>query len=414
MSAGTTIQKTFTSDTYIGDLWALCGSPAGQQVVSITADNCDLGEVIITADWANGTTFQFNVVNGGRIIGLGGDGGAGGDDNGTWGTKGLNGTDGTAAFSSVGFNININLDNGYLLGGGGGGGGGSSFDSIPVGPGGYVDPGCGGGGGSGFYITNGGAAGSPTGTPIGTYGQNGGSGGGGAGGVPGGGDATTQGGAGGNWGASGEPGYNDDMGSMLRYGGVGGKPGNAFDGTNGATLTYNGSKSEATLRSERRLHGQTIDPNLSGLIDVYQVWIANPGVGGTAGYTFERDGQMTWTNDVDGDYVDPVAWHPSPPGDADFGDEYELALVNRATSNDLFEFGTSPGWNVAAPADNVFAPLSSIVTIEMTHTAVSNASQTIQLACIRRADVGGNPSDAGAANQEALAYFYLYSDIDSN
>jgi hypothetical protein len=412
MSATTTIQKTFTSDTYIGDLWVLCGSPSGQQIVSITADNCDLGEVIITADWTLGTTFQFNILNGGRICGIGGDGGAGGDDNGTWGTKGLNGTNGAAALASVGFPINIDIDNGFLLGGAGGGGGGSSFDSIPVGPGGDADPGCGGGGGAGFSITSGGPAGSPTGTPIGTYGANGGSAGPGAGGVPGGGDATTQGGRGGNWGACGEPGYNDRLANMLRYGGVGGYPGKAFDGTGGATLTYTGAKSEATLRSENRIEGQTIDPNLS-LIDVYEVFIANPGVGGTAGFIFDPDGQLTWTNDVDGDYVDPVAWHPSPPSDADFGDEYEITLVNRTGSNDYWEFGTDPGWNGGAPADNVFDSLSLTATIQMSHTGPVDASQTIQLACIRRADVGGNPADGGDPDQNALAYFYLYSDINS-
>lgn len=250
-----------TSDTYVGDLYTYLGSPSGRQDVTITVDGADAGEIIITNAWTAGSTFTFIATNNGRILGMGGAGGAGAPDLGATGDVATAGTSGTAAITNQGnYSVAIDADDGYIYGGGGGGGGGSYTDTGAGG-----DPGGGGGGGQGWTGGAGGAAGNPfTGVPAPTAGTAGtrslaGSGGSGGGVTIG----TSDGGDGGTWGLGGATGRSSDMlvgfgefAVFLYHGGLGGSAGRAYS-SSASQATYSGAKSEATLRSEGRIKGET-------------------------------------------------------------------------------------------------------------------------------------------------------------
>lgn len=252
-----------TSDTYVGDLFTFLGSPAGRQDVTITVDNADAGEIIISTAWTAGSTFTFIAQNGGRFLGVGGAGATGGGDIGATGTSAGNGGDGGSAILNLGsYAVSIDIDDGYLYGGGGGGGGGSYTDTGAGG-----DAGGGGGGGQGFngasneYGGVGGLGGVQIGVPPPGPGTDGsitmpGTGGLGGGVTIG----TSDGGNGGSWGLGGYSGRSSNIlsgiGNLAQFlynGGLGGRSGDAYRGTTAATLI--GASSETTLRSNNRMYG---------------------------------------------------------------------------------------------------------------------------------------------------------------
>lgn len=128
IAGGGAVTLTITSDTLIGNLHTFLGSPTGQQAINILIDGADVGDVQITTDFAAGSTFTFQCINGGRILGLGGDGGKGANRPVASNTynSGNKGSPGGHAIDSQ-YDVNIDIDDGYLFGGGGGGGGGSAW-----------------------------------------------------------------------------------------------------------------------------------------------------------------------------------------------------------------------------------------------------------------------------------------------
>lgn len=276
------------------------GSPAGPQNVEVTVDTADIGAVIVTADWDGGSTFNFICINGGRIIGVGGAGGNGGDDNGSSGTAGSDGTNGTPALQSDGFVINVDIDDGYLLGGGGGGGGGSYEDTGANGT-----PGGGGGGGQGFFTASGGLGGNSIGLPPAADGGDGSQGGPGGGGT-GGGPSVNDGGDGGAWGAGGYSGDFATPGILSGTGGLGSRAGNAFLHSNSGSIVYSGVSSEAILRTEERIVGETFGyPQLPDTT----TYMSN-GATRTGGWNFLADtgGTLTLLNSFSGNFNHTNAW----------------------------------------------------------------------------------------------------------
>lgn len=291
IAGGGNFTETFTADEYIGNLYTYLGSPSSPTVVNWQIDGCDLGEIIIPNTFAPGSSFSFTCVNGGRILGEGGAGGVGGADFGTTGDTAGNGNSGTPAISSNGFNVSLNIDDGFLFGGGGGGGGGAYSAQT-----GYGHPGGGGGGGQGWSGGSGGSAGAPSGVPSAANGGPGsrvGAGAGGSGAAIIDDPVNNDGGAGGTWGLGGRTGIITDLldasGNFLYYGGLGGQAGAAFSGFNGGSLTLTGSSSETTLRSQGRILGQTSAPYLlSPFFHIVSVTSVQ-----TGGIRFETDGDLT-------------------------------------------------------------------------------------------------------------------------
>ena len=335
MGGGGVVSFEITDDTYIGDLWVYLGSPSEPVQVTLTADNADVAEIIIPTDFAAGSTFDFIAINNGRFIGTGGDGGDGGDDNGAQGTQGNGGNSGGNAISSDTFAVNIDIDDGFLLGGGGGGGGGS-FDDLGA----SGTPGGGGGGGQGWGDASGGAAGSPTGSPLavaGTAGSQTAAGGGGNGGTV----LTNDGGDGGEYGYGGTYGLfaNPSAGqtSSAGNGGYGGRAGAAFFPVNLATPTFNGAKSEATLRSESRLKGE-IDGvvNLSDIVEVADIITTGSE---TVGFDFLADsgGTLRRVNSQQGNTDLTGSWYS---GKSITASDYEIRTVIGTSAG---AWDTTPG-----------------------------------------------------------------------
>jgi hypothetical protein len=371
-------------DTYIGDLWVFLGSPSEPVDVVVRANNVDLAEIIIPADFAAGSTFQFTATNNGRFIGTGGAGGAGGDDNGNQGTKGGGGGSGGHAIQSDTFAVNIDIDDGFLLGGGGGGGGGSFNDTGLDGT-----PGGGGGGGIGWGDAAGGAAGSPTGSPIATAGTAGtqtSAGGGGAGGTSG----TNNGGSGSGYGYGGtygqfaNPSTGIIGGSGAGNGGSGGRAGAAFFPENLAPPTFNGAKSEATLRAELRLKGET--DGVLNLFDITSFAVIVSSGTDTVGYGFLADsgGTLQRINTESGNQNLTNSWYEGnsiTPGD------YEVRTV----------VGTGGQvWDLTGGADGTWVAISSLLTWSVSATDVRDSASS--LFQIRRAgDTGGGDEGTAAS-----------------
>jgi len=359
IAGGASVIRTFTTNALIGDLWTLLGSPSGPQDVSITVDGCDIGNVIISASWTAGSTFQFTCINGGRILGLGGNGGAGGNDTGPNGSLGFAGTVGGPAISSAGFLVSVDIDNGYLLGGGGGGGGGSYENLGATG-----NPGNGGGGGAGYSATTGGAAGAPSGVPLGIAGNAGGPSGGGTGGFsvldP---DSPTNGGDGGEWGAGGKTGSASDMmqsSAPYYHGGQGGRGGSAFYPTVGGTIAFNGAKSEATLRTEERLLGETA--SLINFVAFLNTDVSEIGIS-THGYYFDTDGRLYRVNSVSGNVALSGYWYGAAPV-TDIGLGYQVRVRNTTGSDD-----TAGTWTTAAAAAGTWVTINSARQWSITSSA---------------------------------------------
>lgn len=367
MSGGGVITITINSDTYIGNLWTYLGTPSGEQAVTVIVDGADAGDIQITPDWTGGSTFQITCINGGRVIGLGGNGGAGGADLGATGQAGVNGSSGGAAITaSSGVTVNLDIDDGYLFGGGGGGGGGSYTDTGVAG-----DPGSGGGGGQGFYATTGGAAGSPSGTPVAAAGAGGtksAPGAGGTGSV----STTSYGGGGGGWGSGGQAGNSYQIAipgsfGLQYYGGVGGTAGRAFY-ANGGALNLNGATSEAALISAGRIKGE-IGPfgaaNFTSIVKFVSVAGAS-----TTSITLRNDGDVLRNP---GAQTTSTQWATGTL--ASFGDDYEIRTRNTAGSND-----TSGTWTATPAAAGTWIALTSDRTYSLNSAAgIESAASAVEI-----------------------------------
>lgn len=357
VSSGPSIERTITIDALVGNLHTYLGAPTGTQAVSVIVDGADAGDIQITTDWAAGSTFTITAINGGRILGLGGRGASGGIEWGTGGDAGSHGIAAQAAISSNGFAVDVDVDDGYLLGGGGGGGGGSAED-LGV----FAYAGGGGGGGAGFSVTNGGAAGAQTGvytapTPGGTGGPTGPGGGGVAGG-----GGKGFGGNGGVWGSGGQGGGSDEMfqgTGFYLYGGRGGDAGAAFGTTNGAVVTLTGAKSEATLRTEDRLKG-TIDTIVSSMGN-FQFNTDSDAASTTHGYTFASTGSLL-NIDSSGSVAVSGKWTSATIA-ANVGDDFEIRIRNINTDD------TDGTWDANPGPDGTWFALSSNQTWTFTNGA---------------------------------------------
>lgn len=364
--SGGEIELIITVDTLIGNLWTFLGSLSSKQDVTVIVDGADAGDMQITADWAGGSTFQLTAINGGRFIGLGGNAGDGGDDLGADGTAGSHGTGGGAAVAAQ-FDVDLDIDDGFLLGGGGGGGGGSYKDNGATGT-----PGGGGGGGVGFGTSDGGDKGSSIGTPIAIDGGDGSSGGNGAGGN-GGEGVSNAGGNGGVWGAGGTTGRSTSMvtvsGGLSLHGGIGGRGGQAFS-QQGGVPTFNGVKSEATLRSESRIKGDTESPavNLGNFAQMFTSQAASS----TSGWRFDNNGNLVKIESVGGNTTFTNTWTSSTSGG--IGANYEIrqrALsgdnigswdTNPGTIGDWFSLGSNRQWSFTVANPN-FTRAASLIEI---------------------------------------------------
>lgn len=360
--SGAAVTVIFTEDTLIGNLWTFLGSPAGPQAVDITIDGVDLGNVQVTADWTGGTTFQFTCINGGRLIGLGGNGGMGGSDFGASGEAGQDGGGGSPGLTgAAGQTINVDIDEGFLLGGGGGGGGGSYVNLGLTG-----EPGSGGGGGAGFSVTTGGNPGSPSGIPAGSPGLNGGPSGPGAGGFGVGIGTGVDGGSGGNWGAGGVSGSTSNMmagQAFFLVGGVGGRGGRAFV-PNGSSLVLNGAKSEVTLRSEERLLGETTSKIVSFASSRRGQSDSRAGTT-THGYQWRTDGILFHIDSAaGGGGNDIVGFWSSGVAVGSFGDDYEVRNRNKFSSQDK-----SRNWDSEPGPQGTFFPLTSFRSWTLTSSS---------------------------------------------
>lgn len=294
MSGGLDYETTVDADVYIGDLYTYLGNPSGPVNLNWLIDGADVGEIIISNSFASGSTFEFTLINGGRILGMGGAGGAGGNDLGATGTAGSAGGNGTPAIKSNGFPVFLNADAGYLLGGGGGGGGASYYDTGAGG-----DAGGGGGGGQGWGTAAGGAAGASIGTPIAEGGAPGTRTIAGSGGLCGGTSGSVSGfagGDGGGFGWGGHTGNSSNLGlqTWLYYAGLGGKAGEAFYGYNGGSITFTGSADETLLRSQSRIKGETsnIRLNAAGFHMIFGSMVSGDS-GITLSYDFLSTGNIT-------------------------------------------------------------------------------------------------------------------------
>lgn len=364
--------RTFQADEWIGDLYTYLNSPALPIRVELTADNCDLGGIYISSNFAPGSTFQLIGVNGGRFIGAGGNGGNGGNDLGASATSGTNGTDGGHAVASENFTVNIDIDNGFLLGGGGGGGGASGADRGAT-----ADPGGGGGGGAGFTGQGGfgGNAGSGTGSPPAQDGQDGDALGPGTGGSGGG---TTvpipDGGDGGGYGHAGYQGYHDGGIFNAVRTGVPGAAGNAFAPISGAAnVVFNGGQTEAQLRTSGRIKGETDGfIVMHKYITVFQASMATF----TIGWRWNTDGTLTQIDSISGNFnYNNYYWRDTATGvgQANF-DNTLYQIVQDSTTEP-----SGSNWDADFLAKDVYQNLTGSQTVSMTDSAFRFAGQLFRI-----------------------------------
>ena len=380
IGGGADVIQTITSEVKIGDLYTYLGSPPNPVDVNITIDGVDVGCIIISSSFAGGSTFQFNCVNGGRILGLGGAGGDGTNYSGIP-SGGTRGEDGTAAMSSDGFAVLVDIDDGFLLGGGGGGGGGGAQQTGAF----TGAAGGGGGGGCGFDVTFGGNGGNQAGVPPGFPGANGGrdlGGLGGAGGTP---VFSNGGGNGGFWGTGGQAG---DQVSQYASAGfllsnaakTGGRAGAAFLPLNGANITFIGAKTEATLRSEQRILGSTESDFVVYGFVTFQTSadVSVPG-SSTTGTTFRSDGNINQGDLSGGGPLITSQWLPTT--NATEAVKYEIRERNGA--NDVS--GTWASRVNVTPGD--WSALTSSRTQSI--SSASGIQGAVTMMEIRRADYTG-------------------------
>jgi hypothetical protein len=363
---GSVVNTTINSNVKVGNLWTFLGSPSGPRVIILTVDGADAECIQITTDWTAGSTFQLNVINGGRIVGSGGAGGKGGDDNGASGTGGLSGGTGGTALQAQGFNVDINIDDGFLFGGGGGGGGSSSQDLGPS-----VNAGGGGGGGQGGLSGGaGGAAGGGGGASAGTAGSSGapGVGGAGAGGGP------ADGGNGQTWGVAGDMSYSDFIPG--RRSGTGGQAGLAYRGIVGNILTFNGSKSKATLITEGRIKGE-VGPGYVNMPTFILQISATSGTPFTMSWAFLSDGALRSFTSLTGASDHSSWWRQDEI--ATVNGDYEVQAVIGEISSDVWD--NTPG------ADGTWFALSSSRTWSIFDSTFQTVTQLYRIRDANTLDV---------------------------
>lgn len=435
------------------NLYEWLGSPAQPADVIMTIDGCNVGAINITPDFPAGSTFQFYLLNGGRICGATGGGGTGGDSQYAGGNTpiigegGDKGSVGGAAILSSGFNVNIDADQGYLLGGGGGGGGGA-FTKIAG------QPGGGGGSGQGwpFNVTSssrtvltritrefedlwfdyddnrrtytrygdipetssytintidydwypadinsrpGGARGT---TPSGSYNNAGDGGAGSLGGAGAAGRAgysfngffINAGGRGGVWGSAGVPGDTTEVfnvGPLTWWynGGAGGRAGQAFSSQNGATLTFNGSLTETELRAANRLKGEV---KLNGVRSFSEFNATNyaAGNGLKQGWIFKADGSLVQVHN--GSEIAVDGWlKETGVGN---GDDYLIRMGFALGSN-------NNGWDVQPTTggdSHGWFPLTEDREISHTQAANTQAASYVQIKHVSQPLYVSDPVDA--------------------
>lgn len=385
----------FTSDTWVGDLWTYIGSPALPVDVVVTADGANVGGIYISANFASGSTFQCTAINGGRFIGAGGDGGDGGDDLGATIGSAVSGTAGGHAIASEGFDVDLDIDDGFLLGGGGGGGGASGVDLGTS-----SDAGGGGGGGIGFTGQGGaGGTGGSGSTPPAGNGTAGSSIAAGAGGAGGGTSVGTAiGGAGGGWGEAGSMGYH--FGESTGRAGTGGTAGNAFAPISGSpTLNYVGTLTEANLRAAGRLMGET-----EGQIILHASRIAlfASASSATLGFDWELDGELNLIRPTGGGIQLGYYWRDNINAT---GSELNFTNTNYEILRDS---GTRTGtWDTTTNfvTEDSWTALTTTKTLSITTTIADSVEQVIMIRRTTASGGSGNPLTMGfyRANKETTA-----------
>lgn len=395
---GESAQVFITERTEQADLYVLLGQPSTPINWEITVDGVEMLGFRIENTFPAGSTFTFTLINGAQIIGFGGFGGNGGDVSTTSEGPGVRGGAGGAAIDSV-FDISVNADDGYLFGGGGGGGGGAGY-KVPSSTSRIAGSGGGGGAGfkntidspsfpSGFFTSSPGIAGTGY---TGAAPSNGGFGNGATPGV--GGANANAGGEGGLYGSAGLAGTGLNPFTQQFFnatGGAGGNAGRAFYGRSGSSMTLTGSKSEATLRAEGRIKGQSKAPYFTGGSDTA---IGNSGsdnrysneasVGATSthGFVFNSDGSLQF---LDGG-SDPLRTNLWLKGTGAVGADFEMRQVSGPGTT---QTGT---WDTEASAINTWISLASNRTYSFSHGGGTIRSCG-RLFEFRRADVPGNPDD---------------------
>jgi hypothetical protein len=398
---GESAQVLINTRTEQADLYVLLGQPSTPINWEITIDGVDMLGFAIKNTFPAGSTFSFTLINGARIVGFGGFGGNGGNA-GTSEQGGARGGFGGDAITSA-FPVSLNADDGYLLGGGGGGGGGASFN-VPSST--VKLAGSGGGGGAGFSfsidspffpsgwftsspgIAGSGTVGSGTGPENGQFGNFD---------QPGLGGTTLQaGGDGGLLGSAGlaGTGVSPFTGSAQNFdgtGGAGGNAGRAYFGTGSNVLTLSGAKSEATLRSEGRIKGQSKAPYFTGgpsagigdlATNNRYLNDASAGLGSVHGFTFKTTGQLQFLNGGG----DPVQAGLFMDGTGLVGADFQVRQVN---GPGVTQTGT---WDFESGAINTWVDLSTDRTWSFTH-GTGSIRTCGRLFEIRRTDVPGNPDD---------------------
>lgn len=371
------ISLTISEDTLVGDLYVFLGSPSGKKNVELTVDGADAGQIIVNSSWATGSTFSFITVNGGRILGIGGNGGNGGPDFGTTGDFATGGNSGgDAIYNSGNYLCSLNIDDGFLFGGGGGGGGGS-YTYISAGEGG--DPGGGGGGGQGFTGGLGGLGGNPfQGFPAPSPGTAGSISAAGVGGQTGVFDDTTWGGDGGGWGLGGRTGRSSQMiqgfgfGAQFKYyGGLGGRAGDAYKSLQSATLS--GAKSEATLRSQGRILGE-IGPYLKLPSFSFNFWGFDiQPTNDNVGISFLTNGKTQEVNTTHGTTASSIYY---APGGA--GANYQVRERGQGGDHD------GSAWTASAAAAGTWVDISTLRQWYRNFTGPGNAAGLFEM---RRSDI---------------------------
>jgi hypothetical protein len=409
---GEITQVTINTRTQQADLFVLLGSPVAPTNWQITIDGVEVLGLNITNSFAPGSTFSFILINGARLIGAGGFGGNGGTVA-AQEVGGARGGNGGPALQSV-FDVSMDCDDGYLLGGGGGGGGGATYH-IPSTT--NKAAGSGGGGGAGFaneidspFFPGGFFTSSPDIAGTGNIGvaapENGTFGNADTPGT--GGTIFTAGGDGGVLGSAGLAGTGiSPTGTSFTVsfdgtGGCGGNAGRAFYGIGSASMTLTGAKSEATLRSEGRIKGQSKAPYFTGGSNTgigtganEQRYINSASVAASSvhGFTFKSDGSLQY---LDGD-TNPIQTQLFMAGTGLVGADFQVRQVSGPGTT---QSGT---WDAEAAAINTWVDLSADRTWSFTHGGGASIRGTARLFEIRRDDVPGGSDD------EIIGRLWLYA-----
>jgi hypothetical protein len=161
---------------------------------------------------------------------------------------------------------------------------------------------------------------------------------------------------------------------------VGGRGGQAFS-QNGGAPTFNGVKSEATLRSESRIKGDTEFTAVS--LGVFAITEDSVFASSTHGWRFNNNGNLLEINSDKGNTTFTTSWTQRTL--TDVGDNYEIRQRGLA-GDDGFTWDASPG------AAGTWFSLS--LNREWTITQANpNFDKALSLIEIRRTDLPAGSSD---------------------